>query len=371
MSTDDIILVLNSGSSSLKLAVFSAAAGKDEPLYVGSADALGRPGGSLSLKGPQANVLIQEDHTLETQTQALDRLVQVLLEHLPRRPVAVGHRVVHGGPHLREHTRITPDVLNTLAASIHFAPLHIPAALESIRQAQQLFPNATHIACFDTAFHRTMPPKATRLAIPERYAQQGVQRYGFHGLSCESVVHRLETDLPARLVIAHLGSGCSVTAVQGGKSIDTSMGMSPTGGLPMATRTGDLDPGVLLYMLRSGLDVDSLEQLVNHDCGLTGISGGESDMRELQRKADANDQASSLAIDIFCDAIAMTVAGYITALRGLDLLVFTGGIGEHSQPIRSGVLDRLQIFGMTGDQQVKVLPAEEESQMARHCRALL
>lgn len=370
MSHNDLVLVLNSGSSSLKMAVFAARDSKEEPLYEASAEGIGRTDGKLMLAKADGSVLLNEDHVVESQSAALGKLVGALRPHLSASPVAVGHRVVHGGPHLRDHTRITTDVLDTLAASVHFAPLHIPEALRSIRQAQQLFPDAVHIACFDTAFHRTMAEKATRLAIPDTYAAQGVQRYGFHGLSCESVVDRLQPQVLARLIIAHLGGGCSVTAVRDGSSLDTSMGMSPTGGVPMGTRCGDLDPAVLLYLLRSGLDADAVEQLVNHQCGLYGLSNGESDMQELERKAAAGDHAAALAIDIFCTSLQKTIAGYIALLRGIDLLIFTGGIGEHSSEIRGRILDGMGLFGLDG-QRVAVMPAQEELVIARHCRTLL
>ncbi len=370
MSYDDLVLVLNSGSSSLKVAVFHQGDGEEEPLYTGSADGIGRNDGKLTLRAADGLTLLNEEHLLETQDAALDKLVAALRSHLPASPVAVGHRVVHGGPHLREHVRITPAVLDTLEQSVHFAPLHIPEAVRSIRQAQQLFPDAVHIACCDTAFHRTMPEKATRLPIPAKYAEQGVHRYGFHGLSCESVVDRLQPHMPGRLIIAHLGNGCSVTAVRDGQSVDTSMGMSPTGGVPMGTRSGDLDPAVLLYLLRSGLDADDVEQLVNHKCGLFGLSDGESDMRELERKATAGDRAAELTIDIFCTSLQKTIAGYIALLRGIDLLVFTGGIGEHSDDVRARVLDGIQLFGLS-EHHVAVMPAQEELVIARHCRTLL
>ena len=372
---DGPILVLNSGSSSLKIAVFQQS-GKEECLLLqGSADRLGRPDGKLLLEDAQGAPLLHQEHTLESQQQALPRLVSALKQHLPAEPVAIGHRVVHGGPHLREHQRITPNVLAQLQAAIHFAPLHIPDALRAIEQAQQIFPNTPQIACFDTAFHRTMPPIATRLPIPAEFADQGVQRYGFHGRSCESVVHRLGPQPPARVLIAHLGGGCSVTAVENGRSVDTTMGMSPTGGIPMSTRSGDLDPAVLLFMLRSGMDADALEQALNHNCGLFGISNGEADMQALQSKAATGDTAAQLAIEIFCTDIRKAIGAYAALLGGIDLLVFTGGIGEHSETIRANILAGLGHLRLgadnTGTARVVAMQAEEEITIARHCRALL
>ncbi len=370
------ILVLNSGSSSLKLGVFTAAENDEQPLLSGAADALNRPDGSLSLTSPDGSTLLNTQHTAETSEQALEALTTALHDHLPAPPVAIGHRVVHGGPHLREHQRITPQLLQTLEDSIHFAPLHIPEALAIIRKAQQLFPEVPQFACFDTAFHRSMPPVATHLPIPSNLFDQGVQRYGFHGLSCESVMHRLGSQPPARVIIAHLGGGSSVTAVHDGQSVDTTMSLSPSGGVPMATRSGDLDPGVLLYLLRSEhLSPDTLESFVNHQCGLAGLTNGESDMRALLDKATNNDKAAELAVDLYTTALRKQIGAFIALLGGLDLLVFTGGIGEHSAPIRDRILHNLSFAGLlpdnSGPAQWQALPAEEEIEIARHCRTLL
>jgi acetate kinase len=182
--------------------------------------------------------LVSQEQILESQPDALKTLAGLLERHLHASPIAVGHRIVHGGPHLREHQRLTPEVQKELEAAVHFAPLHIPAALDLVRQAEAIFPSCPHFACFDTAFHRTMPEVASHLPLPSRYFEQGVLRYGFHGLSYESIVHRIGTELPARSIFAHLGNGSSVTAVRNGQSIDTSMGLTPTGGVPMGTRTG-------------------------------------------------------------------------------------------------------------------------------------
>ena len=373
------ILVLNSGSSSLKLGVFTAAHNDEQPLLSGAADGLNRPDGSLSLQGPDGKDLLNTQHTAETSEQALEALTSALQPHLPAPPVAIGHRVVHGGPHLREHQRITPQLLKTLEDSVHFAPLHIPEALAIIRKAQQLFPDVPQFACFDTAFHRSMPPVATHLPIPAKLFDQGVQRYGFHGLSCESVMHRLGPHPPARVIIAHLGGGSSATAVHNGKSIDTTMSLSPSGGVPMATRSGDLDPGVLLYLLRTQhLSPDTLENFVNHQCGLAGLADGESDMRALLDKAAGTDSAShaaQLALDLYTTALRKQIGAYIALLGDLDLLVFTGGIGEHSASIRDRILGNLAFAGLhpdnSGPARWQAVPAEEEIEIARHCRILL
>lgn len=288
--TDDrapTILVLNSGSSSLKFGLFthSMHAGGDETLLLeGSAEGIGRGDGSLRIKSPDGRVLVQEQDVLESQTDALQKLARVLAEQKHGRPAAVGHRVVHGGPHLRTHQRLTPEVRQRLQDAVHFAPLHIPPALALIDEATKIFGDAAHFACFDTAFHSTLPARAAQLALPRRYAEAGVIRYGFHGLSYESLVTRLGADLPPRAVFAHLGNGSSLCALQDGESVDTSMGLTPTGGVPMGTRSGDLDPGVLLYLMRvEKLNADALETLLNRQSGLAGYADGESDMQALEK----------------------------------------------------------------------------------------
>jgi acetate kinase len=302
-------------------------------------------------------------------------------------PFAIGHRIVHGGPQLRRHCLIDPGVLRQLEAATPFAPLHTPSALSVIRFAQEHFPGLPQAACFDTAFHAELPEVARVLPIPRELRSQGIQRYGFHGLSCESIVHQLANDLPDRLVIAHLGNGASVTAVKGGKSIDTSMGLTPTGGVIMGTRSGDLDPGVLVYLLREKkFDAAMLEELVDHRSGLLGISGVGSDMRKLQQAASANPDAR-LAIQMFCYSVRKQVAAMIAVLDGVDLIVFTGGIGENDAAVRAEICGGLGWSGVSLDDarnrsatnplsdpasrcSVRVLPAQEDEQIARHSWAL-
>jgi acetate kinase len=375
---DNAIVVLNSGSSSLKFGLFTRGDGtnSDEQLILeGSADNIGRDSGSLRVRDASGNDLLRRDHILESQPEALAAIIDSLRSFVHTTPIAVGHRVVHGGPHLREHQRITPEVLTTLEASVHFAPLHIPQSLELIRQTQQALPGTPNFACFDTAFHRTLPEVAAHLPIATRFRDAGVIRYGFHGLSCESVVARLNP-IPPRVVIAHLGNGSSITAVLNGKSIDTSMGLTPTGGIPMSTRTGDLDPGVIVYLLRNEhLSADALERLLNRQSGLFAFSNGESDMQALLAREAAKDPTAALAIDAFCTAIRKFIGAYAALMGGLDLLVFTGGIGEHSDPIRSRICNGLGFLGLdpesSNPRKVLALPSQEELEIARHTRVLL
>jgi acetate kinase len=278
--------------------------------------------------------------------------------------------VVHGGPKLREHQLITPQVLEQLRGAIHFAPLHIPQAIKLIEAAQSAFPSAQHFACFDNAFHQTIPEVAAHLPVPQRYFDAGIRRYGFHGLSYESLVNHFGVELPERAIFAHLGNGASLCALRKGKSIDTTMGLTPTGGIPMGTRSGDLDPGVLIYLMRNeNLDADKLEDLLNHQSGLFALSEEESDVKELEKRAGANNSQAILALEVFSVSVRKTIGAYIALLGGIDLLVFTGGIGEHSEYVRNASAVGLEELGLTAEK-IKVVPAEEEKQIARHCRDL-
>ncbi len=357
------VLSLNSGSSSFKFGLYRVDAAGVKTLLTESVEGAGH-----------------EEATARV-AQALTRL------ELPA-PDAVGHRVVHGGPKLRQHIVIDDTVLRQLEAARTFAPLHMPAALALIRYAQQRFPGLPQVACFDTCFHAAMPDVARVLPIAKALQAQGIQRYGFHGLSLESVVRELGRDLPQRVVIAHLGNGASVTAVKAGRSIDTSMGLTPTGGLIMGTRSGDLDPGVLVHLLREKkLDAAGLEALVDHGSGLLGISGVSSDMRRLHEAAISNPDAR-LAIQMFCYAVRKQIAAMTAVLGGIDLLVFTGGIGENDAAVRSEICSGLAWIGVSLDEArnssasnpiedgasrclVQVLASQEDEQIARHAWALV
>lgn len=373
-AAEDLVLAINSGSSSLKFGLFVLLDGQEAVVLRGGADGVGKPGGKLRVEDGAGSVLLDESYTLATLTQALEEVVGALLK-FSHAPVAVGHRVVHGGPHLREHQLITDNLVQTLEAAVHFAPLHIPTAVELIRATERLFPDVPQFACFDTAFHSTMPETSFTYALPEEIRAKGVERYGFHGLSYESIVYRLGASIPARVVCAHLGSGASLAALRDGRSVDTSMGLTPTGGIPMATRTGDLDPGVLIFLLRTGISADEMEPLVNRKSGLLAIAG-EADMRVLQDRMAKGDAAAALAVDMFAGGVRKFVGAYAAELGGLDLLVFSGGIGEHSGVVRGRVCAGLEFLGIRdlGDgkfSNVSVMVSEEEAQIARHCRRLM
>jgi acetate kinase len=297
---------------------------------------------------------------------------------------AVAHRVVHGGPVHVAPERIDDELVADLRQLVDFAPLHLPGDLDSIEAARSRWPDVPHVACFDTAFHATLAPAAHRLPVPDGIAAMGVRRYGFHGLSVQHVVDTVSG--LGRAAVAHLGGGCSVTAVAGGRSVQTSMSFSPTGGLPSVSRSGDLDPEVLLFLVDRGWTTAELRGLVDRSSGLAGMSGGLTDVAELTDRAAAGDLECRLALEVFTTAVATTVAGYTALLGGLDTLVFTGGIGEHSAPVREAVTSRLRHLGVDIDPtapvpgnisrpgvpvRTVVVTADEEQVMDRSARELL
>ena len=271
---------------------------------------------------------------------------------------AVGHRVVHGGPRLQEPCLLDADVEAEIRRASVLAPLHNGPALEAIQRARRALPDVPHVAVFDTGFHRTLPPAASTYAIPERWREEwNVRRYGFHGISVQWAAQQLPA---ARLVVCHLGGGCSVTAVRDGRSVDTTMGFSPLEGVPMATRSGSVDPGALLYLLRERLlSANELERSLEHESGLAALSGGGSgDIRE----------ATTLALDVFVHRVAAAVAAMAAACGGLDVLAFTGGIGEHAADVRSRIVDRVRFLG---EFRVEVVTAREELVIAHETRRIL
>jgi len=329
-----VILALNCGSSSLKYAAFDG----ERRVSGGSVGGIGLPGGHA------------------THADAVHAALAAL-----GRPDAVGHRLVHGGPDLLEPVQVDARVMAQLREAIPFAPLHLPPALGAIEAVAQRYPDVPQVACFDTAFHRTLPAVARTFALPARVEALGVRRYGFHGLSCEWAVSQLR--LRGRAVIAHLGNGASLTAVRDGVSVDTTMGLTPAGGIMMGTRSGDLDPGVLVFLLET-MSREEIARLVDRESGLLGVSGATSDMKALLESAEPR---ARLAVEMFCYQARKAVGALAAALGGLDALVFTGGIGEHAAPVRERIcagLGHLRSFA------VHVLAADEEQVIARHVREL-
>lgn len=337
MTSSGHVLALNAGSSSLKYGLYRVAGDHCEELLAAQTEA-GHAG-----KDP------------------VGAIVAALRERSLPMPDAVGHRLVHGGPNVRAHALIDQGLMKHLDEAKAFAPLHVPIAVDIVRHAQRAFPQAPQVACFDTAFHATLPPVAKTLPLPEDLRRGGIERYGFHGLSYESIVRQLGKAIPERVVIAHLGNGASLCAVRAGKSVDTTMGLTPTGGIVMGTRPGDLDPGVLLYLMRErGYDVKRLEVLVDRESGLKGLSGGTSDMRKLHAM---DNEASRLAQEVFVHVAKKHVAAMAASLGGMDLLVFTGGIGENDAVTRDAIVAGLRWMS-TFD--VRVMRTEEDEQIARH-----
>jgi acetate kinase len=362
MTAPKTALVFNAGSSSLKFALYRIAAEFDV-LLTGSAESLGRSKSKFSLKNAGGDIVVSSDDPVPTIENAARRAMDELERRGFWSPNAIGHRIVHGGPDLLEHTVIDAGVARKLEGAAEFAPLHVPAALSILRYCQTRLPGVPEVACFDTAFHAHMPDVARTFPLASELSSKGIQRFGFHGLSCESIVRRLGSDMPTRLVIAHLGSGASVTAVENGVSIDTSMGLTPTGGIMMATRPGDLDPGLVLYLLRHrGYSLDTLESLLEHRSGLTGVSGLSGDLRELHEAAPANEKAR-LAIAMFCYSARKQIAAMVAALNGIDLLVFTGGVGENDPEVRRTICAGLEWIG---EFSARSMPAMEEDQIYLH-----
>ena len=381
------VLVLNAGSSSLKVALLDPATGER------SLSALGeRLGG--------ADARLQLDGTTRDLPRAgHEQVLTAVMQDLDTAGIAgVGHRVVHGGERFSASVLVDDDVLAAVEQVSALAPLHNPPGLATIAAARALLPDVPHVAVFDTAFHATVPPSAHRYAVPQEwYERYGVRRYGFHGTSHRYVSARAAELLgrppeDARVVVAHLGNGCSATAVRDGVSVDTTMGLTPLEGLVMGTRSGDVDPGLFAYLGRvAGLDADAVTAALNGASGLLGLSGTSNDMRAVEQAATAGDERAALALDVFTARLAKAVGALAVPLERLDALVFTGGIGEHSTPVRSRTLARLGVLGLAEDPEANarhgrdtggrisppgptvalVVPTDEELMIARDTAALV
>ena len=347
------VLAINSGSSSLKAAVYEFGPGEERVLSVESSR-IGLPGSRLRVVGADERVVVDGPQDLpdhEAARQALFR--QLDGEHPALRPDAVGHRVVHGGGRHWAPELVVPELMVSLDQLARIDPEHLPQAIAAIRAVEQAYPAVPQVACFDTGFHQGLPAVARRYALPHDLAEAGVVRYGFHGLSYEYVLQELRRiDEPAaggRVVIAHLGNGASMTALHEGRSIDTTMGFSPTGGLVMGTRCGDLDPSVIVYLLRErGMTVEAISRLINRQAGLLGVSGTSGDMRDLL-SAEASDSRATDAVALFCYQAKKYLGASAATLGGLDLLVFTAGIGERAAPVRERICAGLKFLGIELD----------------------
>jgi acetate kinase len=358
------VLVVNTGSSSIKYQLFEMSS--RSVLAAGLVERIGEAGSRLTHRAEGADPLVAEDRVAD-HSDGFDRLFGAF--EAAGRPIGelagIGHRVVHGGDRLTAPTLIDDDAVKAIAELSPLAPLHNPSNLLGIRIARARFPDTLQVAVFDTAFHQTMPPRAWRYALPSELAEGlRIRRYGFHGTSHAFVSRAAAEHLgrPAaelNLITLHLGNGASVAAIAGGRCVDTSMGLTPLEGLVMGTRSGDLDPAVVFYLHReAGLSVDDIDDLLNKRSGLLGLAG-ENDMRELERRADAGDQAAAEALDVYCYRIRKYVGAYAAALGRLDGLVFTAGIGENSDRVRAGVCQGLELLG------IRLNPSRNRARSAR------
>src|SRR5690554_500909 len=348
---DESILVVNCGSSSLKLALFDKHLQKTVSAL---AEKLNKPDTVARLSGDEQPVKLPDSADHRT---ALQALIETFTHRklLTGAPAAIGHRVVHGGETFREAALITQDTITAIEACADLAPLHNPVNLAGIQAMRSLFPTVPQVAVFDTAFHQTLPERAYRYALPEHcYRDWGVRRYGFHGTSHYFMAHeaaRLLDKTPATtsIISAHLGNGCSITAIQNGLSVDTSMGLTPLEGLVMGTRSGDVDPGLFDYLASRGMSAGDVHEMLNKESGLQGLSGQTNDMRTLCELADHGHEPSQLAIDVFCFRLARYIGAMTASLTKLDALVFTGGIGENSARIRQDTTRHLHLLGIELD----------------------
>ncbi len=382
-----VVFCLNSGSSSLKFALYRIGDGEETLLAQGAVERDGPQGARLWINSAQQKIeTVGQDLFSSSGTSLQAVFAQLQRLELPH-PDAVGHRLVHGGPHHMAPERITDTLIDELRTLVPFAPLHLPDEIAGI-EAMARLSNLPQVACFDTAFHRKMPEVAQRFPLPNSLWEKGIRRYGFHGISYEYIMRTLGDNPPARVIIAHLGNGASMAAVKDGSPLDTTMGFTPTGGFMMGTRSGDLDPGLILYLLNQGhFDTRGLAQLVTDQAGLLGVSGISSDVKTLLERRAADPHAA-LAIEMFCYQLRKYIGALTAALDGLDLLVFTGGIGERAAPVRWEVGSGLEHLGVKLDRArndanadtisadnsrcvVRVIPTNEDLMIARHTYQLI
>jgi acetate kinase len=386
------ILAVNTGSSSIKFSLYESGS-SDELLFSGTLTRIGLKEGRFSVADSEGRFIECQRMDMPDHASACRQVFAWVLAHGPGMPDAVGHRIVHGGPHHTAPEKVSPELLASLTELIPYAPEHLPQALNAVRHAAWVFPGVFQVACFDTAFHGDMPSVARMYSLPEPYRSEGVQRYGFHGLSYEFIMAELAAGKEnlarkGRIVIAHLGHGASMAAVLDGRSIETTMGFSPAGGMVMGTRTGDLDPGVILFLLQQGrMSPDGIRNLVNRRSGMLGVSGLSDDMRDLLESEKLSAPAHD-AVELFCYQARKQLGALSAVLGGLDMLVFTGGIGEHAPEVRRRICAGLEFLGIRIDPgrnrdslpvistdssavSVRVMKTNEEMSIVRQTRRLL
>jgi acetate kinase len=391
------VLVLNSGSSSIKFSMYETGDGQRTRLFEGAVDGIGTDLGKFWIKDANSNKVVDQTPPLPGRAVAFKLVADALNSGKFPSPAAIGHRVVCGGPDVRENQRITPQLIDEIESYAALAPLHTPIAVYIMREALRLFPGVPNFAVLDTYFHRTMPEVVKVMPIPAEYAAMGVRRYGYHGISYESIIYQLQPNVPRRLIVAHLGNGASISAIVDGQCLDTSMGLTPTGGIISGSRTGDIDPGVVLFILNKIAETtpdalkaaEKLETVVSKQSGLLGVSELSNDMRDLREAIAAGNAKARLAVDKFTLTIAKWIGSYVAELGGLDMLVFTGGIGENDIASRAEICAGLGVLGIVLDPQrnnvrgaatisaehspvtVRVLPPLEDLMIVNHVVRLL
>jgi acetate kinase len=386
------ILAMNQGSSTLKAGLYDVHQSEELLLSFAIDEPQGATG-ELKINDARGTTIFQSEVKASPPDAALDLMFRSLAEHgYTSGLAAVGHRLVHGGPRYHKPLSISVEVLKELQRLTPLDPEHLPQALRDIRFVAKKFPKLPQVACFDTAFHSSLPQVAGMYALPRKLYSQGIRRYGFHGLSYEYIVEELKTldaeRANGRVIIAHLGNGASMAAVYRGKSMDTTMGLTPLEGLVMGTRSGDVDPGALIYLqTQKKLSPNALDHLLNKESGLLGLSGTTGDMRGLLRKASTDVRAAE-AVDLFCYRARKYIGAYAAALGGLDILVFAGGIGEHASAVRERICHGLDFLGIRLDSKrnranaplisasssrvrVRVIQTDEDRMIVRHVLSVL
>jgi acetate kinase len=391
------ILVLNSGSSSIKFSVYEAGDGQRDKLFEGAVDGIGTDLGKFWIKDAAGKKLVDQTPSLPNRSVAFKMVADALHSGDFPAPAAIGHRVVCGGPTINENQLITPKLIDEIESYAALAPLHTPIAVYIMREALKLFPGIPNFAVLDTYFHRTLPEVATHMPIPEEYSAMGVRRYGYHGISYESIVYQLQPKVPEKLIVAHLGNGASISAIRNGECLDTSMALTPTSGIISGSRTGDIDPGIVIFILKeiakftpNTLEAaDKLETVVSKKSGLLGVSELSNDMRDLREAINAGNAKAKLAVAKFTWTIARWIGSYVAELNGLDMLVFTGGIGENDINARAEICANLDALGIIFDSKrnnvrgaavisaenspvtVRVIPPAEDLMIVNHVVRLL
>ncbi len=391
-TTHQLVLTINSGSSSLKAALYEM--GEPASLRLSAeVSRLGVNGGRMQITDASGATLLDQRNDLPNHQAAFQSLFDWLAQHDAGQGLtAVGHRIVYGGPHHHAPQLVTPEFLAALQSLRPLDPEHTPQALKGIEFVQRYYPNLPQVVCFDTDFHRAMPKVARTYALSGNFYDEGIQRYGFHGLSYEYIIEQLrvldDAAAEGRVIVAHLGNGASMAALRQGQSVDTSMGFTPAEGLVMGERAGDVDSGLLLYLIEEKkMTPTEVRTLLNQQAGLLGVSGTSSDMRDLLTR-EATDPRAAAAIDLFCYRAKKYVGAYAAALGGVEILVFTGGIGERAAAIRSRICTGLEFLGIRLDAtrnqahapvissddsrvKVRVIKANEDLMIARHTSEII